>query len=103
MRVAVLAEGPEGPVSFRFGRAPYVLIFEDGKLVKAVPNPAALAPSHPGPALAAFLKKEGVDLLIGPMPGPTTAMILERMGIKVVEGEPGSGVEEALRRALGWG
>jgi len=102
VKVAVLAESPEGPVSFRFGRAPYVLIYEDGRLAEAVQNPGALAPSHPGPALAAFLKKKGVDVLVGPPPGPTTAIILQRMGIKFVEARPGESVDEALRRALGW-
>ena len=102
MKVAVLAEGPEGPVSFRFGRAPYVLIYDNEKLVEAAQNPGALAPSHPGPALAAFLKKKGVEVLVGPPPGPTTAIILQRMGIKFVEAQPGESVEEALRRALGW-
>lgn len=98
MKIAVASEGKEegsmvSPVS---GRAPYYLIFEDGKLVKAIKNPFAIGGGGAGFSVAQMLGNEGVNAVISGNFGPNLVTALEQKKIKAVVAENKT-AKEALK------
>ena len=97
MKIAVASEGkdPSSPVSLRAGRAPYYLIFEDGKLVKVIENPFRFGGGGAGFGIAQMLYEEGVKLVIAGHFGPNVLAFLREKGIHFKE-VSGKKVEEII-------
>ena len=100
MKVAVMAESPNGPVAYRFARAPYILIFEINEEVKLleVKNNPFVTGRAAGPGVVNLLAQLGVDVVIGPQPGPNASAALQQLGIRYVSTNPRESLESALRR-----
>ena len=66
MRVAIASEGDstESHVSDKGGRAPYYLLFDNGKRIKSLRNPF-LSGGGAGFAVASMLADEKAELVIG--------------------------------------
>ena len=71
-----------GPVA---GRAPYFLIYEDGKLVKTIKNPFAVGGGGAGFAVAKMLKDENVDAVVAGHYGENMSGALKEKGVKRIE------------------
>ncbi|UXD21525.1 iron-molybdenum cofactor-binding protein [Ignicoccus pacificus DSM 13166] len=102
MKVAVMAESPNGPVSHRFARAPYILIYEVNgrvRLIEARQNPFVVGRAA-GPGVINLLAQLGVDAVVGPQPGPSAITALQQLGIRYVPAQPGESIESALRRVI---
>jgi predicted Fe-Mo cluster-binding NifX family protein len=100
MRVAVLCEclNDKCWVSHHFGMAPFICIFEDGRLVEKVRNPYVTLPQGKGRAVAEFLASKGVEVVIGPeAQSHGAARWVEALGMRVISAPPRTPVEEALR------
>lgn len=106
MKVAVssLSESTSSPVDFRFGRAPYFIIFEiegdEIKSHKAIKNPGATAISGAGVIAAQTLIKEGVTAVITGNIGANPFALLKSQGVKVFSRVGGIDVEEAVRKYM---
>ena len=87
MRIAISSTGKDenSPISEASGRAPYYLIFEDGKLVKTIKNPFRMGGGGAGFGVAEMLADEGVDLVISGRIGPNMKGALESKGIEYQE------------------
>lgn len=99
MKVAVSSEGKEedSNVSELSGRAPYYLIFEDGKLVKSIKNPFSKGGGGAGFSVAEMLGDEGVDKVISGRFGGNIVSSLDTKDIEHVE-LSGMTVKEALEK-----
>jgi len=66
MRIAIASDGKDenAKVSKVSGRAPYYLIFEDGKLTKAIKNPFRIGGGGAGFGVAEMLSDEKVEIVI---------------------------------------
>lgn len=87
MKIAVASEGEDfkSQVSPRGGRAPYYLLFEDGKLVETMKNPFAMGGGGAGWSIAHVMAEKGVELVIAGEIGPNMKVALEQKGIKSKE------------------
>ncbi len=87
MKIAIAAEGKDenSMSSLVGGRAPYYLIFEDGKLVKVIKNPFAVGGGGAGFGIAQMLGNERVELAISGKFGGNMSGALESKGIKIKE------------------
>ncbi len=98
MKIAIASTNKteESQVSSVGGRAPFYLIFENKKLVKALSNPFRVGGGGAGFGVAKMLTNEKVDLVVSGNFGPNMANALESSGIKtkVVQGKT---VKEALK------
>ena len=99
MKVAIASEGktPDSGVSELSGRAPYYLLFEDGRLAKTIKNPFAVGGGGAGFGVAKMLADERVELVVAGKFGSNMAGALKEKGIKSVE-MTGITVKEALER-----
>lgn len=97
MKIAVASEGknPDADISDLGGRAPFYLIFEDGKLIEAVTNPFAVGGGGAGWSVVYMLAEKKVDLVIAGTIGPKMAMALKEKGIDYRE-ESGKKVNEVV-------
>ncbi len=97
MKVAISSLGKDenSKVSDVSGRAPYYLIFENRKLVKAIPNPFRIGGGGAGFGVAQMLAQEGVELVVSGGFGKNMKSALESKGIKYKE-LSGMSVREAL-------
>lgn len=97
MKIAVASEGrePSSSISLRAGRAPYYLIFEDGKLVKVLENPFRFGGGGAGYGVAQMLYEEGVKLVIAGQFGPNMLAALREKGMNHKE-VIGKKVEEVI-------
>ncbi|MFH1786828.1 MAG: NifB/NifX family molybdenum-iron cluster-binding protein [archaeon] len=90
MKVAVASEGEteDSKVSQVSGQAPYYLIFEGGKLVKAIKNPFRLG-GGAGFAVARMLVNEKVKQVVAGNFGGNMKMALDdgKVAAKVVTGK----------------
>lgn len=84
MKIAISSSGKDenSEISPVAGRAPYFLIYEDGKLVKTIKNPFAIGGGGAGFAVAKMLADEKVDLVIAGHFGENMIGALEEKGIK---------------------
>ncbi len=87
MKVAIASEGKElsSAVSDRAGRAPFYLIFEDGKLVEAWQNPFSVGGGGAGFGVAEVLRKKGVNIAVAAKFGPNMKAALQDAGIEARE------------------
>jgi predicted Fe-Mo cluster-binding NifX family protein len=95
--------GLDDEIYTRFGRTPTFTIVdvENGKIknVKVIENPAAKGGSGAGIKSVQKLAEEGVEIVVGPNPGPNATMALQQAGIKVVV-MLGVTVREALKNLI---
>ncbi len=96
--------GLEDNIADRFGRAPtftIVDIDDEGRIlsVRVVENPGAKAGSGAGIRAVQKLVDLGVEIVVGPSPGPNAYMALQQAGIKIFS-LPGLTVKEAFERVL---
>jgi len=98
MKIAIASTGEseDSEVSPVSGRAPYYLIFDDGKLVKTIKNPFRIG-GGAGFGVAQMLADEGVDLVISGSFGGNMRSTLESKNIKYKE--MSGSVKEALENA----
>ncbi len=84
MNVAIAALGKEedSQVSERAGRAPYYLLFEEGRLVEAWKNPFAAGGGGAGWSVARVLAEKGVELAIAGRFGGKMEQALDEAGIR---------------------
>jgi len=89
MKIAVASEGKDesSKVSLMGGRAPYYLIFENGKLVETIKNPFAVGGGGAGWSIAYMLAEKKVDLVICGKIGHNMETALKEKGIKFQEAE----------------
>jgi predicted Fe-Mo cluster-binding NifX family protein len=87
MRIVIASEGKDenAEVCSVTGRAPYFLIFEDGKLTKVIKNPFAVGSGGAGFGVAQMLGNEKVDVVVSGKFGPKVIGAFEEKGIKIVE------------------
>lgn len=87
MKVAIASEGEavDSNVSDLGGRAPYYLIFEDGKLVESIKNPFTVGSGGAGWSVAFMLAEKGVGAVIAGKIGPNMARALEGKGLEFRE------------------
>lgn len=91
MKIAVASSGKDedSEVSPISGRAEYYLLFEDGKLVKTIPNPFKMGGGGAGPSVVQMLANEGVKKIISGSFGNKMIDMIEEKGIEyeIVEGK----------------
>ena len=99
MKTAVASNGKNenAQVSEVSGRAPYFLIFEDGKLIKTIKNPFKIGGGGAGFAVAEMLSDEKVKMIVSGKFGPNIMSALESKGIQCKE-MSGITAKEALRK-----
>jgi predicted Fe-Mo cluster-binding NifX family protein len=99
MKVAIASNDKDenAKVSMKGGRAPYYLIFENGKLSKVIKNPFRIGGGGAGFAVAEMLADEKVEMVVSKRFGPNIISALESKGIQHKEISPIT-VKEALAR-----
>ncbi len=87
MKTAIASNGKDenAQVSEVSGRAPYFLIFEDGKLIKTIKNPFRIGGGGAGFAVAEMLSDEKVKMIVSGKFGPNIMNALESKGIQCKE------------------
>ncbi len=107
LRIAVATKGHEGLgdiVSEVFGRANTFTIMDvDGeeiKGVKVLENPAVSYKHGAGPIVVKTLIDTGVDVVLAPELGPGASALLEQHNVTTIAVEPGTDVEDSVRKAL---
>ena len=101
MKIAISSTGEDekSMVSDVSGRAPYYLIFENEKLVKAIKNPFRMGGGGAGFGVAQMLADEGVNLVISGKIGENMKGTMRSKEIKYKE-LSGMTVKEALERVI---
>jgi predicted Fe-Mo cluster-binding NifX family protein len=79
--VAALKKDENSEVSPVGGRAPFYLIFDGKKLVKAMPNPFRFGGGGAGTGVAQMLGNEGVEMAVCGKFGPNMEAMLKEKGI----------------------
>jgi len=99
VKTAVASKGKneEAQVSEASGRAPYFLIFEDGKLMKTIKNPFRIGGGGAGFAVAEMLSDEKIKMIVSGQFGLNIMNALKSKGIQCKE-MSGITVKEALRK-----
>ena len=103
MKVCITAVGPDldSKIDPRFGRCQYFLILdEDGELLKAIPNEGTQAMRGAGITAAQIVADQGVDVVITGNVGPRAYMVLEQSGIKIFPESPDTTVKEAFEKYI---
>ena len=85
MKIAIASTGKDenseiSPVS---GRTPYILIYEDKKLVEVIKNPFAIGGGGAGVSVAHMLAEKGVKLYIAGKFGPNVENALKENNIEM--------------------
>lgn len=89
MKICITAVGSKlsSEVDPRFGRCQYFLIIdENGELLKAIPNKGGQAMRGAGITAAQIIADERVDIVITGNVGPNAYMVLEQAGTKIFPG-----------------
>ena len=89
MKIAIAAtkNSEDSVVSQVSGRAPFWLIFEDGKLIKNIKNPFRFGGGGAGFGVAKLLEDEKVSIAIAGNFGPNMSGALDSAGIKTKQVE----------------
>lgn len=84
----------------RFGRAEYFLIFdENNNFIEAIDNTASGAMAQgAGINAATLIAKKGANVLITGSVGPKAFAVLEKAGIKIIEGMGDMNIMDALNK-----
>ena len=100
-RIAISSMGKneESEVSKVSGRAPYYLIFEEGKLIKAVKNPFRIGGGGAGFSVAEMLSDEKVNLVVSGEFGRNMEGALKEKNIEY-KAISGMTVKEALKKVI---
>jgi len=87
MKIAIASLGKDinSEVSPQAGRAPYYLIFEDGKLNEVWKNVFSIGGGGVGPAVAKIMSDKKVEKIIGGNFGEKMKMALDAKGIQFEE------------------
>ena len=93
--VAALTEKEDSEISQQAGRAPFYLIFDDGKLSEVLKNPFRRGGGGAGFGVAKMLKDKGVEFVIAGRFGPNMETSMQSYGMKFQE-KAGS-VREAIK------
>jgi len=97
MKIAVAAEGKtlNSEVSEKAGRAPYILIIENGELKEAIKNAFAVGGGGAGWSVAYMIAEKGAEKFIASKVGGNMQEALEENNITFVE-KPNKKVEEII-------
>ena len=101
MRIAIPSSGQavSDPVDNRFGRAPYVILFnQDSGETVSLSNPYAAESGGVGPRLVQLLVQNQVTHLITPRIGGNAENALHAAGIIVFQWEGSGSVSDALEK-----
>ncbi|NQS89835.1 NifB/NifX family molybdenum-iron cluster-binding protein [Patescibacteria group bacterium] len=87
MRVGIASNGKDenAKVSEVSGRAPYYLIFENGKLSRLIKNPFKIGGGGAGFGVAEMLSDEKVEMVVSGKFGANMIGVLESKGIRYKE------------------
>ncbi|MBK1709190.1 NifB/NifX family molybdenum-iron cluster-binding protein [Marichromatium gracile] len=101
--ISAAGQGQDAPVDARLGRCAYFAVVdtESGDF-QSMPNPFLETNGGAGTRTAQWIAGQRAELLITGRCGPKAAMVLERAGVRVVEGVSGT-VAEAVERHAGQG
>ena len=85
MKIAIASEGKDldSEISLRGGRAPYYLIFENGKLIETIKNSFSVGGGGAGWSVAYMLSGKNVSLFIASQIGPNMESALKEKGIEI--------------------
>lgn len=85
MKIAIASEGKDldSEISLKGGRAPYYLIFENGKLNETIKNPFSVGGGGAGWSVAYMLSGKDVSLFIAGQIGPNMESALKEKGIRI--------------------
>ena len=104
MKICFTADEPNGlesVLSYHFGHCPYYVIVDvegnEVKNVRSIPNP--MADEHNPGDLPAFMKEQGINIIITGGMGPKAQQYFEDYGIKPVTGTYGR-VKDVLEEYL---
>ena len=99
MKIAIASNGKNenAQINKVSGRAPYFLIFENGKLTKTIKNPFRIGGGGAGFAVAEMLSDEKVKMIVSGQFGLNIMNALESKGIQCKE-MSGITAKEALRK-----
>ena len=89
MKIAFASEGKsvDALISEKGGRAPYILIFEDGALIESIKNPFAVGSGGAGFSVAHLIAEKGVGLFVCGKIGGNMKGALENKSIEFKEAE----------------
>ena len=99
MKICISSTGPnlDSPVDPRFGRCQHFLIIdEEGKLIKSMPNEGVRAMRGAGITAAQLVANEKVQVIITGNIGPNAFGALKTSGIKIYTGIFGMTAKQAL-------
>ena len=101
MKIAISSIGKDenSEVSYVTGKAPYFLIFENGKLVKVLSNPFRIGGGGAGFSVAEMLSDEKVEMIVSGEFGGNIIGALESKDIEYKEISEVT-VKEALEKVL---
>ena len=87
MKIAVASEGNtlNSKVSDKAGRAPYILIIENGELKEAIKNAFAVGGGGAGWSVAYMIAEKGAEIFIAGKVGENMKEALEENNIKFIE------------------
>lgn len=99
MKIAVTAMESDlnGPVSSRFGRAPFFLLLdsESGEMIESIENPNESVGGGAGVQSSQLLAEKGVEIVLTGNCGPKAFQVFNAAGIDICTGASGT-VAEAL-------
>ncbi len=82
MRIAIPVDENKSDVAWVFARAPFFLVWEDGK-AEMIANPAEDAESGAGVQVAQILVDSKIDVLITPRCGQNASEVFKACGIEI--------------------
>jgi len=102
VKIAIASNGKDenAQISKVSGRAPYFLIFENGKLTKTIKNPFRIGGGGAGFAVADMLSDEKVKMIVSGQFGLNIINAFESKGIQCKEMSEIT-VKEALKKTEG--
>ncbi|AHF02830.1 dinitrogenase iron-molybdenum cofactor biosynthesis protein [Marichromatium purpuratum 984] len=98
--ISATGQGQDAPVDARLGRCAYFVVVdtESGDF-QTMPNPFLETNGGAGTRTAQWIAGQRAELLLTGRCGPKAAMVLERAGVRVVEGVSGTVAEAVARHA----
>lgn len=97
MKIAIASEGKDmkSEVSKAAARAPYFIVFDEGRLREVISNPFAVGGGGAGWSVAKMLEDKGIDLMVA---GKFGGNMVQALGQRNMRSHESSGtVEKALK------